>query len=329
MSRLRSTFTRFGPRLRPGRRAAACGMAAIGGAGQAVQSRLNGELGARLHDGVVTAGITFGLGILFAGVLVAVLPQARRSLARVPRALRSGELRPWQCLGGLGGGLLVVAQSITVAQLGVAIFSVAVVAGQSVSSLAADRVGAGPTGRQRLTPTRVAGAALTAVAVFVALGSHPRGHSALGPALLSTAAGLAIAWQQGFNGRVRAASDSALIASTVNFAVGTAALVLALGVDIGLRGLPSGTPPAEPWLYLGGIIGVLYVAVGAAAVRYTGVLLLGLSLTVGQMASALVLDVVAPTPGSRVGLNLLIGIALSTLAVALASVRASHPHRHR
>ncbi|GIH12670.1 DMT family transporter [Rugosimonospora africana] len=326
MHRLRSFFSRFG--RRPGRRAAACGTAAIGGAAQAVQSRLNGELGARLHDGLATAGITFGLGLLLVGVLVGTRRRGRRSLAQVVQAARTGRLRGWQCLGGLGGALLVTAQSITVAELGVAVFSVSAVAGQSVSSLVADRVGAGPSGRQRLTVTRVAGAALAITAVLVALGGRLRGHAVLGPALLSAVAGLSIAWQQGFNGRVRAASDSALVATAVNFAVGTVALLLAVGVDIGLRGPPSGTPPSEPWLYVGGIIGVFYIGVGAAVVQYTGVLLLGLSLTAGQLTSALVLDLIAPTPGSKVGLNLLVGIALTLLAVALALVHVHLP-RHR
>ncbi|GAA5183741.1 hypothetical protein GCM10023322_23750 [Rugosimonospora acidiphila] len=321
--------TRPSHRPRVGHRVAGCGLAAIGGATQAVRSRLNGEFGSRLHDGVATAGVTFAVGLAVTGGLITSRPGARRASARVRDGLRGGALRPWQCLGGLGGALLVSAQSITVAALGVTVFSVAVVAGQTLSSLLVDRLGTGPTPPQPLTAPRAVGAALAIAAVLVAAGGRLYDGSVVGPTVLSAVAGLSVAWQQGFNGRVRATSDSALATTGVNFAIGTAALMVAVAVDIGVRGLPAGTLPSQPWLYPPGVIGAFYIGVSAMVVRYTGVLLLGLSLTSGQMVSALILDSVAPEPGSTVGATLVIGIALALLAIFIASSRVPHPWPRR
>ena len=53
--------------------------------------------------------------------------------------------------------------------LGVAVFTVAVVAGQSSNSLIVDRMGLGPAGKQAITRSRVISAVLAVVAVTVAV----------------------------------------------------------------------------------------------------------------------------------------------------------------
>jgi transporter family-2 protein len=127
------------------------------------------------------------------------------------------------------------------------------------------------------------------------------------------------AWQQAVNGRVRATAGNALTATFVNFAVGAAVLVVALAVDFAVRGLPTGTLPTQPWLYLGGTFGVVFIGVAAAVVRRIGVLLLSLTLIFGQLIGALLLDEVAQEPGGRPGLNIIAGIALTVVAIAVAA----------
>ena len=65
----------------------------------------------------------------------------------------------------------VLAQSLTVTLIGVALFIVSTVAGQSVTGLVVDRFGIGPGGARPLTPNRVAGAVLMVVAVGIAMSS--------------------------------------------------------------------------------------------------------------------------------------------------------------
>ncbi|WP_245712993.1 DMT family transporter [Micromonospora nigra] len=312
------------PPLSAARRVTGVTVALASGVAVAVQSRINGALGVRLGDGIATAVISFGVGLVLLLVLVPALPAGRRGVLTLRRALVSGALRPWQCLGGMCGAFLVVTQGVTVGTLGVAVFTVAVVAGQSGSSLAVDRAGIGPAGRQPVTGSRLAGAALTVVAVLLAVGDRLGEPGTLGLAVLPLLAGVAIAWQQAVNGRVRAAAGSALTATLVNFTVGTLALLVAFAVDLAIRGRPPGSLPPEFWYYLGGPIGVVFIAVAAAIVRFTGVLLLGLATIAGQIVGAVLLDVVLPTEASRPGPTTLLGAALTLMAVAIAALGPRH-----
>ncbi|MGY4910960.1 DMT family transporter [Micromonospora aurantiaca (nom. illeg.)] len=319
MSRAGTAAPPAPPTLSTGRRVAGVGLATASGVMVAVQSRINGELGVRLADGIAAAVVSFGVGLLILLVLVPATPGGRRGLAALRGALRAGTLRPWQCLGGVCGAFLVATQGLTIGALGVAVFTVAVVAGQSGSSLLVDRAGIGPSGRQPVTPNRLIGAVLTVLAVLLAVGDRLGDPEALVLALLPLAAGVGIAWQQAVNGRVRAAAGSAMTATLVNFTVGTAALLVTLAVDLAVRGRPDGAFPSEPWLYLGGPLGIVFIALAAALVRFTGVLLLGLATIAGQIVGAVLLDLVLPTAASHPGLDTLLGAALTMVAVLVAA----------
>ncbi len=314
-----ATGTMSPPTLPVARRITAVGLATASGVTVAVQSRINGELGVRLADGIAAAVVSFGLGLLVLLVLVPATPSGRRGLATLRAALAGGSLRPWECLGGACGALFVAAQGLTIGALGVAVFTVAAVAGQSGSSLLVDRAGLGPAGRQAVTPNRLVGAALTVLAVLLAVGDRLGDPATLGLALLPLLAGVGLAWQQAVNGRVRVASGSVLAATLVNFAVGTGVLLAAFVVEVAVRGRPGGGLPTEPWLYLGGPVGIVFIAVAAAVVRFTGVLLLGLATIAGQVVGAALLDVVLPTTASHPGVNTLLGAALTLFAALLAA----------
>ncbi|MGH3880703.1 MAG: DMT family transporter, partial [Actinophytocola sp.] len=140
-------------------RVAGAAVAAVGGVALAVQGRINGQLGFVIHDGVFAALISFGIGTVLLAVAVAATPSARAGVVRLRDSVRGGRLRPWQCLGGACGAVFVTAQGVTVATLGVAVFTISVVAGQVVASLAVDRAGLGPADPQPVTLPRAVGAA--------------------------------------------------------------------------------------------------------------------------------------------------------------------------
>lgn len=273
-----------------GRRVLGAGLAAGSGLAMAAQARVNGELATRLGDGVAAAVISFGTGLAVLTVLVPMTARGRQGLRAVRAALHGRQLRWWHLLGGLSGGFVVASQGLTVATLGVAVFTVALVAGQSASGLAVDRVGLGPGGPEPVTPLRMAGAVLCVAAVLLALADRLDAPHALGLAGLPLLAGFGIAWQQAVNGRVRVAAGGSWPATFINFTAGTAALLLAFAVGVAVRGWPDGALPAEPWLYAGGLLGVLVIATAVAVVQVTGVLVLGLSAIAGNVLGALLLD---------------------------------------
>lgn len=292
------------------------GAAALGGAAGALQSKVNGDLAERLGSGLAATLVSFAVGLTVVGAVALASPTARRGLGRVRTALRRGRLRPWQLLGGVCSGFVVTTQGLTVGTLGVAIFTVAAVAGQSSASLLVDRAGLGPAGPQPVTAARTAGAALTVLAVVVAVAGKVGTPSALALAVLPLAAGCATALQQAVNGHVQQVSESSATATLVNFVLGTVCVVAAFAVATAIQGWPSGALPREPWLYLGGVLGACFVAISAAVVRHIGVLLLALATVAGQLIAALVIDEIA---GPAAGWNALLGVGLTLVAVLLAA----------
>ena len=121
-------------------------LAFLGGCLSAVQSRMNGQLAQSTGDALEAAVWSFGTGLVVMTVIVIAVRPIREGVRRVPVAVRDGSLKWWHVLGGLLGGYFVAVQSATVPALGVAIFMVAIVAGQSSNSLLVDRAGLGPAG---------------------------------------------------------------------------------------------------------------------------------------------------------------------------------------
>ncbi|WP_049797406.1 DMT family transporter [Kribbella flavida] len=307
------------------------GLAAAFGIGMlvAIQSRLNGDLGNRLGDGIPAALISFGSGLVILLVAAAVVPRIRQSLGNVWRTVRTpstgagGGLRWWQCIGGIAGAFLVATQSITVAVIGVAVFTVAVVAGQAVSSLVVDRLGFGPAGPQPYTTLRVVGAIVALLAVVLAVSDRLNHPSGLLLAILPALAGVGTAVQQAINGRVaRTASPDAygaVAAGVINFVVGTTALLIVFLVDLAVRGTPNPLP-SEPWLYLGGACGVIFISAAASVVRVVGVFVLGLGTIAGQLIASLLLDLFLPAADKDVTLPVVAGTLLALVAVVVAAV---------
>lgn len=301
-------------------RAAGAALAALGGVALAVQGRINGQLGHELHDGLFAALISFSVGSVLLLTVLPILPAARAGVGRLRKALRDQALRPWQMLGGACGAVLVTTQGITVSFLGVAIFTVAVVAGQIVCSLPVDRAGLGPGGPQPITLPRAMGALLAVVAVIISVSDHAAVTSSGGLwwAVLPAVAGCGLAWQAAVNGRVRVAADNVVVPTVVNFLVGTCALALAAVVDVIIRGWPA-VPPGQWYLYVGGPLGIVAILTAVTAVRVTGVLLLGMASVAGQLIGAVLLDVLVPTAGG-LSATTLIGIGLTMVAVGIAAI---------
>ncbi|XVV03167.1 DMT family transporter [Actinosynnema sp. CA-248983] len=294
------------------------GVAFVGGVFLAVQGRLNGELGHVFRDGFLAALVSFGGGLALMLVIVLPARAGRAGLARLSDALRSGQIRWWQCVGGACGAFFVSTQGLTVAALGVAAFTVAAVASQVVSSLLVDRAGLGPT-RQPLTVPRVVGAVLAVPAVAVAVADDFGSPSALWLAVLPALAGIGLGWQQAVNGLVREAAGSTRVTTLVNFTTGTAVLLVVCAVDVAVRGFPTAAP-SEPWFYAGGALGICTIGSAVLAVRFTGVLLVGLTQVAGQLVGAVGVDALVPTAGSRLSAWTVVGTVLTLLAVAVAAL---------
>lgn len=283
---------------------AALGLAALAGVMSATQSAANGELGQRIASPPAAALVNTTIGVAVLLVAVCVMPSVRATVrAWVPRR-RAGttpgvgtspgmRLPWWTYLGGVGGIFFIIAAVYAVPVIGVAVFTIALVTGNSATGLVVDRVGLSPAGRLRLTRPRMLGAGLGVAAVGVSQLGRPVGDLAVASLLLGVAAGAGLALQSALNGRVAAAGTPAA-ATLVNYVVAMPLVVLfstSAGVFTG--GWPDAWP-AQWYLYAGGVLGVVIVAVLVVTVRVIGVLRSGLLMVAGQLVGAFALDALIP-----------------------------------
>lgn len=294
----------------------------IAGATTAVQARINGQLSSTIGNGLEAAAASFATGLVIMVVLTCAIPSIRRGLVRLPAAIRSGELAWWQLLGGVLGGFFVAVQSATVPTIGVAVFTVGVVAGQIANSLLVDRAGLGPAGHQPITARRLLSAGLAVVAVAIAVSDRFAAQNlSVIAVVFAVAAGATTAVQAAINGRVSRSAGSPMSAAALNFVFGLLAVSAALGVTwaVTSRG-PSALPHGPWWLYLGGVTGVVFIVSAAWVVPKIGVLVFALVSISGQLSGAVILDLVTPTSGSEVVWNLFAGVALAFVAVAISAL---------
>ncbi len=285
----------------------------------ATQSRINSELSFSIGDGYLAAVISFGSGFVIMVVALVVWRPGRRGLSHLIASVRSGETPWWYLIGGAAGGLFVLSQGLTGAVLGVALFTIAIVCGQTLSGLLVDGHGIGPVPPKPITVTRVVGSVLALVAVGWAVSAQLGGDIPVWLLLLPFVAGLFISGQQAVNGQVRRVSGSAMTATLMNFLVGTVVLVTAAVVHASIAGWPTHLP-TNPLLYLGGLTGTLFIGLSTVVVRTTGVLLLGLGSVAGQLVTSLILDLTLPVDGRIVALTTIAGTLLTLVAVAIAAV---------
>ncbi|MGO4227916.1 DMT family transporter [Arthrobacter sp. YAF34] len=288
-----------------------------------LQGRINGALGVALGDGIGAAVVSFSTGLVLMAVISLALPKGRASVARILPAVRERQFPPYYLLAGCIGALFVFAQSFTVAVLGVALFTVAAVTGQTLSGLLVDRMGIGPAGKRPITGIRVLGSVLTVAAVAWAV--SPRfsaGESGLQlfvPLLLPVLAGFLMSFQQAMNGTATVHYGSPIAATLVNFIAGAALLWVAWLIKLAVAG--AGNPlPAQWWYYLGGPLGCIFIGVGALLVRSLGVLVTGLGMIAGQLLGSLGLDLLFPVPGTVIALPTVLGTLLTLGAIILATL---------
>lgn len=293
-----------------------------------VQSRVNGALGAKLEDGLAAALVSFSVGLVVMILISATLPRGRAGAAQLLPALRERRFPRYYVLAGAIGGYFVLSQTLTVAVLGVAVFTVAAVAGQTLTGLVVDRLGIGPAGKKALTVMRVVGAVLTIAAVAWAVSPKLAGTSGaadlLLPVLLPLTAGMLMSFQQAMNGTTGMHYGTPITATLVNFIIGTSVLGLMWLVKVAVSGV--GQPlPGEWYLYLGGPMGCIFIGLSALLVRSLGVLLTSLGLIGGQLIGSLLLDIFLPAPGSVVVAATVLGTLLTLVAIVVATLPWNMP----
>lgn len=300
----------FGPAL---------AVAIFSGAVIALQGKINGDLSSAGTEAIVATWLSyFGT----AGAAVVVLA----ALGQLPSALRAIRSKGhwWWFAIGLCGIPLVIAMSMGIPIIGVALASVCSVAGQTVSGLVLDARGVGLSDPIRLTTRRIVAGlcAVAGLAIAVVTGPAPSSGSvaaAIGMGLFLFVGGFILSGQQAGNGKVMTATGNPLTATMTSATGGLIGVSILTAVVWACGGLENVSFPGADrwWLYLGGPLGTVITAAAAYAVRHLGTFAMTLAVVGGQLVMAVVLDVFG---GVGAGWSTAVAIAAIAASVALAVV---------
>ena len=300
-------------------------LAAISGLMIALQARANGELSHRLNNALEAALVSFGSGLIIITAIAVFNPAIKEGIKNLRAAVANKEMARWKLLAGALGGGFVAIQTHIVPLIGVAIYSVASIAGQTAMSLVVDRIGLTGGGKKLISGRRVAAAVSTVLAVFVSVFDRIDAENlSLFAVVLGCIAGAVVGVQRALNGQINEHSHQSFTTSLLNFITGTSLLVVLIlgGVLIGKIELVP-LPMGPWWIYTGGTIGVIYIAFTSTIVQHLGVLTFTLFSVGGQLVGSLVIDLVSPTNGVNVSAYLVTGIVMTYLGVIAGGVNSS------
>ena len=302
-------------------------LAALSGVLISLQARANGELSLRLNNGLQAAFISFSSGLLIIAIISIFNPKIKNGARKLRAAVKAKEIAPWTLFAGALGGAFVAVQTQIVPLIGVAIYSVASIAGQSATSLVVDRIGLTGGGKKPISPRRIAAAIVTVLAVFVSVFDRIDAKNlSLIAVALAGLAGAIVGVQRAMNGLINEHSQQSFTTSLLNFIMGSSVLAVTLLIAVAIGKVEFVALPAGPWwIYTGGTIGVIYIAFTSTIVQHLGVLTFTLFSTGGTLVGALLIDIILPTKGVNISAYLVSGIVMTFLGVLVGGVNSSKP----
>ena len=299
-------------------------LAALSGLLIAMQARANGELSLRMGNPIEAALVSFGSGLLIISLISIFTPAIRNGMKNLKGAVSRREIPVWTLFAGMLGGSFVAVQTQIVPIIGVAIYSVASIAGQTAASLIVDRIGLTGGGKKQITVRRVAAAAVTVLAVLVSVLDRIEAQNlSLFAVVFGCFAGAIVGVQRALNGQINESTHQSFATSWLNFIMGTTFLFLFLAIGVLINRAEIVALPSGPWwMYMGGTIGVIYIAFTSTIVQHLGVLTFTLISVGGQLVGSLLIDLYSPTQGVQISTYLVTGIVMTYLGVLVGGAGA-------
>ena len=270
-----------------------------------------------MGDSLEAAIVSFTTGLLFVSVIALFRKDVRSGFRQIFSAVNLKLLPSWRLGAGALGASFVAMQTYAVPIAGVALFTVASLAGQTGISLWVDHVGLAGGSRVIITKRRVIAAIITILAVVVSTWDRfTISNFSLLTIVLAVFSGTWVGVQRALNGQINSYSKASFATSLLNFITGTTFLLFllllrTLFTDHSVMNFTSG----PWWMFLGGSIGVIYIALSAHIVQYVGVLEFTLFSVGGMLVGSLLIDIIVPTKGTIISGFLIAGILLTYLGV--------------
>ena len=134
-----------------------------------VQSRINGELSSYMGDSLEAALVSFGTGLVFISLISFARKDVKAGFKDIFKARKAKQLPSWRLGAGILGASFVAISTYVVPIAGVALFTVASLAGQTATSLLVDHFGVSGSGKTLITKRRVVAALITVAAVVLSV----------------------------------------------------------------------------------------------------------------------------------------------------------------
>ena len=270
-----------------------------------------------MGDSLEAAIVSFTTGLLFVTLISLSRRQNRVAFGDIFKAVKAKQMKPWTLGAGALGASFVAMQTHVVPIAGVALFTVASLAGQTGISLWVDRLGLTGGAKSAITKRRIMAAVITVLAVLVSswdrFAMSDFSILAIG---LAVFAGTWVGLQRALNGQINSYSKRSFATSQLNFITGTSfLLILLLFRSVFTDHSIMNFKAAPWWMFLGGSIGVIYIALSAHIVQHLGVLEFTLFSVGGMLIGSLLIDFVFPIKGTVISPYLIAGIALTYLGV--------------
>ena len=223
-------------------------LAALSGVMIAMQARANGELAYRTGNSLEAALVSFGSGLVIISIIALFNPSIKEGISNLRGALSRKEIARWKLFAGALGGSFVAIQTQIVPLIGVAIYSVASIAGQTAASLVVDRIGITGGGKKVITGRRVSAAAITVAAVLVSVIDRIDAKNLSMIAVLAGCiAGAVVGFQRALNGEINEYSHQSFTTSLLNFITGTSLLVILILIGLATNQMSLVALPTGPW----------------------------------------------------------------------------------
>ncbi len=297
------------------------GLAIVVGALTSIQARANGALSVRLGNNFASALYSQFAAWIFLLIIVFGFSKNRSAVRKAFQSVKNKEIKYWEVAGGFIGGSFLCIQSYAVPLIGVALFTIGIVAGQTASSLLIDKWGWGPSGKKAVTGVRVFSASLTIFAVALSVFPDLRKSSVSGlPIILTLLIGCTLALQQALNGRMVNYLKEPVGTTFLNFINGTLVMVVGLVISL-LKGGSIKPVPTNIWLYIGGPCGLIFIMVSAVIIKHLGVLSYILYTVFGSLIGAVLIDWLAPAHKGALSSYLIVGTVITLTATAYLKLR--------
>ena len=282
-----------------------------------------------LGNPIQAATVSFGSGLIIIAIFAVTHHGMKQGLIGIRKAVAEGNLQRWNLFAGMLGGTFVAIQTNTVPIIGVAIYSVASISGQTASSLIVDALGISGGARKHITFRRIFASFITVFAVLVSVWDRIDSNDLSWlPVTLAGIAGAIVGIQRALNGKINIYSGQHWTTSLLNFIMGTTFLLVLTAILIPTGHYKFESLPSGPWwIYTGGVLGVIYIAYSATIVQHLGVLTSTLLSVGGNLFGALLIDWLYPAKGIHVSIWLVIGILLSFIGVLVGGAGSQSQKR--